>query len=148
MYYSPRNENFSLMVRIKSLNLFIIYSSKKKKKKKKFTNPNKVLLVLGRRIGAHCEDLVSFTYSVFVLIFFIHSPCFRISVNFYTQIITILLPMHFTVSHVKEILDAHFLAAWHTYQCHSSRNVLIFWYPVCYQVICRGPAKISIKEEK
>jgi hypothetical protein len=44
--YSPRNENLNLLVRIKSLNLFLCSSYKKLKN----------LLVLSQRTGAHCED--------------------------------------------------------------------------------------------
>ena len=48
MFNSPRNENFNLLVQIKSLNI-----EKVKKKTEKFTGLNKVLLVLGLRTGAH-----------------------------------------------------------------------------------------------
>jgi len=48
-FYSPRNENLNLLVRIKFFNLFLI-------KTEKITGPYKVLLVLGQRTGAHRED--------------------------------------------------------------------------------------------
>ena len=51
-FYSPRIENLNLLVRIKSLNLFL-YSSLRKAKK--FTGPNQVLLILGLRTGTHRE---------------------------------------------------------------------------------------------
>jgi hypothetical protein len=50
---SPQNENFNLLVRIKSLNLFL-YSSLKKLKY--LLVSNKVLLVLVQRTGAHREE--------------------------------------------------------------------------------------------
>jgi hypothetical protein len=54
--YEPTSaviENLNLLVEIKFLNLFL-YSYKKITLK--FTVPNKVLLVLGQRTDAHCED--------------------------------------------------------------------------------------------
>ena len=57
---SPQNENFNLQVRIKFLNLFL-YSSQIKAEK--FTDPNKVLLVLGRKTDAHREDCKSEIYA-------------------------------------------------------------------------------------
>ena len=53
---SPRNENLNLLVQIISLNIFL-YSSLIKKIEN-FTFPNKCLLVLGRRTGAHREDCI------------------------------------------------------------------------------------------
>ena len=57
---SPRNENFNVLVQIKFLNIFLYIS---KKKTNKFTGPNKVLLVMDRSTGAHCEDWVMISYS-------------------------------------------------------------------------------------
>lgn len=51
--FSPRNEHLNLLVRFKFLNLFYIYVFIKTEK---FTVPNKVLLVLGQKTGAHRED--------------------------------------------------------------------------------------------
>ena len=54
--FSPRNENLNLLVQIKFLNSFFIYSSNFFIKTEKITGPNKVLLVLGPRTVAHCEE--------------------------------------------------------------------------------------------
>ena len=51
--HSPRNENLNLLVGIKFLNLFL-YTSKIKTEI--FSGLNKVLLVLGWRTCAYCED--------------------------------------------------------------------------------------------
>jgi hypothetical protein len=62
---SPQNENLNLLVQIKFLNLLHtcnIYLNKNWK----FTGPNKVLLVLGRRTGAHREDMI------YLHTFFVH----------------------------------------------------------------------------
>ena len=50
--FRHRNENLNLLIWIKFLNLFYINI---KIKTEKFTGPNKVLLVLSRRTGAHLD---------------------------------------------------------------------------------------------
>jgi len=54
-----RNENLTLLVRIKLLNLFYIYLNKNWK----FTGPNKVLLVLCRRTGIVRTDIRRYFYN-------------------------------------------------------------------------------------
>jgi len=55
LIFSPRNVNLYLLVQIISFNLFLYKSLKKTET---FTGPNKVLLVLGWRTGAHLDDCI------------------------------------------------------------------------------------------
>lgn len=60
-------------------------------------------------------------------------------VHFYTQVVSISLPVQFAVDHIEEVSDADLLSGRHLHQSHSGGDVFVLGYPECYDVVTGGP---------
>lgn len=83
------------------------------------------------------------TYTVFCLFLVISFLCL-ISVNFYTEIITIFLPMHLTVCYIEQVTDTKLFSTGYLYQWDTSWSIQLLRNPKGNDVICWRPSKVSM----
>lgn len=66
------------------------------------------------------------------------------SIDFDTQVVPILLPVHLAVSDIEEIFYTQFLATRHLDESDSSWYVLLLRHPVRYDVVRGRPGKVPV----
>ena len=98
-----------------------------------------------------CKTIIKAWWSIAYAVFHLSSvfclPSLGVSIHFDTEEVTVLLPVHSTVSYVEEITYTHLSTAWHRDDSDSSWDVVLFRYPVGNIIIHRTPSKVSVSNK-
>merc|ERR1712002_703286 len=65
-----------------------------------------------------------------------------VTLDFHTQVITVLLPVHLTIADIEQILHTNLLTAGYLKNDDPCRSIFIFWNPISNQVLLRRPSEI------
>lgn len=73
-----------------------------------------------------------------------HLCAFRSPVHFYTQVISIFLPVQLAINHIEQIPHSDLLSGGELHQGHPGWNIFVFWHPKGNDVTTRRPRKVSV----